>query len=82
MDKENKNENYMILQTFSAIMAMSGALLTGMLITRLQLLGFCLFFVANISSLFLFYKKKMWVILFQQVVFTILSINGIIQRII
>lgn len=69
------------LQWVIAIVSIVGALLVGMLPVNMQLTGFILFLLANILSMVLFTKQKLYALVVQQIFFTITSINGIYQRI-
>lgn len=78
----SKEKTYPAIQVFTAVTAMVGAFLAGLMDTKMQLIGFVFFLMSNSTAVFLFCKKKMWVLVAQQSVFTALSINGIIQRVI
>lgn len=71
-----------LVETLCVIFAIAGTILISFVDNDLQLAGFYCYIVGNSIAFGLFLYKKMYILLIQYVVFTIINIFAIYQRIV
>ena len=69
-----------ILEALIVLFAIGGTFAVTFNETLYQILGFSSWIIANFLAMYLMAKKKMWFLVGQYVVFQILNIIGIINR--